>query len=138
MKEMIDANQTKIDGNQEELDVDLKETREEIKSGKAETKSIVRAFHEKMDACVPNMKDDQKETMACHDELEARIKKMEPNPGEKKAVVERQEFSNDEVAVHSQRTCRSETAASQGRLSPIQERCSPSRSINRSLRKNPQ
>jgi hypothetical protein len=58
------------------------------------------------------MKDDQKETTACHDKMEAHIKKMEPNPGEKKAVVERQ-FSNDEVAVHSQRTCRSETAASQ-------------------------
>jgi hypothetical protein len=59
------------------------------------------------------MTDDQKETTACHDEMEARIKKMEPNPGEKKAIVERQEFSNDEVAVHSQRTCRSKTAASQ-------------------------
>jgi hypothetical protein len=44
--------------------------------------------------------------------MEASIKQMEPNPGEKETAVERQEFSN-EVAAHSQRTCRSETAASQ-------------------------
>jgi hypothetical protein len=38
---------------------------------------------------------------------------MEPNSGEKEAVVERQEIPNEEVAIHSLRTCRSETVASQ-------------------------
>jgi hypothetical protein len=38
---------------------------------------------------------------------------MEPNPGEKKAVVEWQEISNEEVAIHNHRTRRNERAASQ-------------------------
>jgi hypothetical protein len=33
--------------------------------------------------------------------MEASIKKMGPNSGEKEAVVERQEISNEEVAIHS-------------------------------------
>jgi hypothetical protein len=35
--------------------------------------------------------------------MEGSIKKMEPNSGEKEAVVERQEISNEEVAIHSLR-----------------------------------
>jgi hypothetical protein len=35
------------------------------------------------------MKDDREETMACHDAMETSLKKMEPNSGEKKAVVQR-------------------------------------------------
>jgi hypothetical protein len=38
---------------------------------------------------------------------------MEPNSGEEETTVEQQEIPNEEVAVHSLRTCRSETAASQ-------------------------
>jgi hypothetical protein len=83
----------------------------------ANTKSIVGAFQEKMDACVANMKDDRKETTACHDEMAASIKKMESNSGEKEAVVERQENSNEEFAIHSLRACRSNTAASHLELS---------------------
>jgi hypothetical protein len=79
MKEMMDANQTKIDDNQEESDVDLKETREEIKSGEAKIKFTVNSFQEKMDASTANRKNDRKETTACHNEMEASIKKMEPN-----------------------------------------------------------
>jgi hypothetical protein len=110
---MVDANQTKTDGNQVELDVNLKETREEIKSGEAETKSVVRAFHEKMDARIADIKDARKKTTACQEVTGANPKKMEPNSGEEEAVVEQQEIPKEEVAVHSPRACRSETAASQ-------------------------
>jgi hypothetical protein len=37
--------------------------------------------------------------------VEANLKKMEPDLGEKKATVEWQEISNEEVAVHSLRAC---------------------------------
>jgi hypothetical protein len=71
------------------------------------------AIEEKMDAWITNMKDDREETTACQYEMETSLKNMEPNSGEKKAVVKRQKISNEEVAVHSLRACRSETAASQ-------------------------
>jgi hypothetical protein len=38
--------------------------------------------------------------------MEANLKEMEPNPGEKETVVERQEIPNEEVAVQSLRACR--------------------------------
>jgi hypothetical protein len=41
--------------------------------------------------------------------MEASIKKMEPNSGEKETVVERQKIPNEEVAIHSPRACRNET-----------------------------
>jgi hypothetical protein len=116
------ADQEKADANRQAdrelligiMDENAKSMREDVKSGQAEMTSTIRAFHEKMDAWIANRKNDREETIACHDEMEVRIKKMEPNPGEKKAVVERQEFSNNEVAVHSQRTCQSKRAVSQG------------------------
>jgi hypothetical protein len=43
----------------------------------------------------------------------ANPEKIEPNSGEEEAVVEQQEISKEEVAVHSPRACRSETVASQ-------------------------
>jgi hypothetical protein len=87
-----------------EIRADRTADREDLKGiMDANAKSIVRAFHEKMDACVANMKDDQKETTDCHDEMEASIKKMEPNSGEKESVVKQQEISKTEVAIHSLR-----------------------------------
>jgi hypothetical protein len=47
------------------------------------------------------MKDDRKETTACQDAMEASLRNMEPNSGEKETAVEQHEFPNDEVAVHS-------------------------------------
>jgi hypothetical protein len=35
--------------------------------------------------------------------MEENLKKMEPNPGKKEAVVEWQEISNEEVEIHSLR-----------------------------------
>jgi hypothetical protein len=117
MQEMIERLLAEIradrKADQEKADANRQADREVLKGIiDVNAKSIVRAFQEKMVACVANIKNAQKETTACHDEMEASIKKMEPNPGEKETAVERQEFSN-EVAVHSRRTCRSETAASQ-------------------------
>jgi hypothetical protein len=90
----------------------MQATQEDIKCGQAEMRSAIGAYEEKMDAWIGNRKKDPKETKACHNEMKASIKKMEPNSGEKKAVVERQKIPNEEVAVHSLRACRSETAAS--------------------------
>jgi hypothetical protein len=41
--------------------------------------------------------------MACQEEMEANPEKMEPNPGEKEAVVERLEIPNEDVAIQSLR-----------------------------------
>jgi hypothetical protein len=46
------------------------------------------------------MKNDRKETTACQDAMEANLDKMEPNSGEKEAIVEQQEIPNEEVAIH--------------------------------------
>jgi hypothetical protein len=57
---------------------------------------------------------------------------MERNSEEKEAIVERQEISNEEVAVHRLSACRSKTTAFQEATeaytknwSPTHERCSP-------------
>jgi hypothetical protein len=98
MEAKMDANQAKADGKQEEM---LARMREDIKSGKEEIRSIV-------DAWMTYMNEDRNETTACHDAMEGSIKKMEPNSGEKEAVVERQEISNEEVVIHSLKACRSD------------------------------
>jgi hypothetical protein len=51
--------------------------------------------------------------------------KIEPNPGEKETTVERHEIPNEEVAVHSLRTCRSETATSQENTEAYTEKTEP-------------
>jgi hypothetical protein len=45
--------------------------------------------------------------------LEANLEKIEPNPGETEAVVERQETSNEEVAINSPRACQDERTTCQ-------------------------
>jgi hypothetical protein len=66
--------------------------------------------------------------------MEASIKKMEPNSGEKKeAVVEWQKIPNEEVAVHSLRACRSETAASQETTEADTEKTEPDRGMMQSV-----
>jgi hypothetical protein len=78
----------------------------EMKVIRAETKAM---RYKRMEI----RRDDRKKTTACQYEMEANIKKMEPNPEQKETVVEQHEIPNEEVAIHSLRTCRSETAASQ-------------------------
>jgi hypothetical protein len=56
---------------------------------------------------------DRKETTAYQDAVEDNLEKMEPNPGEKEAVVERQESPNEEVAIHSRKTWRNERTVCQ-------------------------
>jgi hypothetical protein len=55
------------------------------------------------------MKNDRKETTACQDGMEANLEKMEPNPGEKEAVTERQENPNEEVSIYSLRAWQNES-----------------------------
>jgi hypothetical protein len=96
--------------DQEKVDADRKAYREDIKSDKAK---MIAAFKNKMDAMIANLKNGRKKTTACQEVTGAKPETIEPNPGEKEAIMEQQEIPNEEVAVHSQRTCRSETAASQ-------------------------
>jgi hypothetical protein len=56
-----------------------------------------------IDACIADVKNDRKEPTARQDAMEANLVKMEPNPGEKEAVVERQETPNEEVTLYSPR-----------------------------------
>jgi uncharacterized protein with WD repeat len=49
--------------------------------------------------------DDQKERTACQEATEANPEKMDLNPGEKEAVVERQKIPNEETVIHSLREC---------------------------------
>jgi hypothetical protein len=66
-----------------------------------------------IDACIADMKNDRNDTSACQDAMEAVLVKMEPNPEEKEAAVERQDTPNEEVAIYSTRECRKETIACQ-------------------------
>jgi hypothetical protein len=114
MQEKMDAYQAKTDADREADRVKLQEvmkaTQEDIRCSQAEMISVIGAIEEKMDAWIANRKNDRKETTACHNEMKARIKKMKPNSEEKETAVERQKIPNEEVAVHSLRACRSETA----------------------------
>jgi hypothetical protein len=74
---------------------------------------MIAAFKGKMDTRVANIKDARKKTTACQEVTGANPEKLEANSGEEETAVEQQEIPNEEVAVHSLWTCRSETAASQ-------------------------
>jgi hypothetical protein len=54
---------------------------------------------EMMDGWILDMKDGQKERLVCREATEAKPEKMEPNPGEKEVVVERQ-IPNEEALFH--------------------------------------
>jgi uncharacterized protein (DUF885 family) len=129
-----------MNATQERMDANTKSMQEDIKSGQAEMRSATGAIEEKMDAWIANMKDDREETTACQYAIETSLKNMEPNSGEKEAVVERQKIPNEDVAIHFLGACRSETAASKEAMEtePDPKQCSPWRSIKRSLRKKPQ
>jgi hypothetical protein len=81
-----------------------------------------------LDAWITDIKDALKRT-AWQDEMEASIKKMEPNSGEKEAVVERQKIPNEEATVHSPRACQSETASSQEATEANTEKTEPDRGM---------
>jgi hypothetical protein len=76
-------------------------------------RSATGAIEEKIDAWIVSMKDDREETTVCQYAIVTSLKNVEPNSGEKEAIVELQKIPNEEVAIHSLRTCRSETAPSQ-------------------------
>jgi hypothetical protein len=91
----------------QELNANTKAMQEKADAGQAE---IIAAIEKKTDAWIANAR---KETTACQEVTGANPEKMEPNLEEKETVLERHEIPNEEVAVQSQKTCRSETAASQ-------------------------
>jgi hypothetical protein len=66
-----------------------------------------------MDAWIADLNDGQKERTSCQEVTEANPEKMEPNPGEKEAVVERQEIPNEEAAIHSLKDGRKDRTACQ-------------------------
>jgi hypothetical protein len=114
--EMLKTMQEKADANtkamQEQVDANTKAMQElqDLKSGQAK---MIAAIKGKMDAMIANIKIDRKEMTACHDEMEARINKTEPNSGEEETSVKQQEIPNEEAIVYSLKECRSEKAASQ-------------------------
>jgi hypothetical protein len=110
---------------QERLDANTKSMQENIKSGQAEMRSAIGAIEEKMDAWRANMKDDQEETTTCQYAMGTSLKNMESNSGEEEAVVEQQEICNEEVAVHSLRAYRRETAGSQEATEANTEKTEP-------------
>jgi hypothetical protein len=100
--EMVKAMQEKADANNEsdrkQTDANLKDLREDIKSSQAEMRAI-------LDAWITDIKDTRKKTTACQDVTGPNPEKMEPNLGEKEAVMEQQEISKEEITVHSPRAC---------------------------------
>jgi hypothetical protein len=91
-----------------------------------------------------NINSCRKETTACQYEMEVSVKKIEPNPEEKKTAMEQQEIPNEEVAVHSQRTCQSETTPSQeatetepdpGKMQSVEEQAKQETSKRRNYEK---
>jgi hypothetical protein len=94
----------------EQLQDRMKTYQEDLKSDQA--KMIV-AFKKKTDAMIANIKDARKKTTACQEVTRANPEKIEPNSGEEETAVNRHEIPNEEIAVHSLRTCQSERAASQ-------------------------
>jgi hypothetical protein len=66
--------------------------------------------------------------------MEDNLEKIELNPGEKEAAVERQETPNEEIAIYSLRECRKETIACQG---TTEARRNLSRNIEKSLMNMP-
>jgi hypothetical protein len=106
-QETVDADRK---ADREKLQDMMKANREDIKSGQAK---MIAAIKGKMDAMIANIKNARKKTTACQEVTGANPQTIEPNPGEKETEMEQQEIPNEEVSVHSLRTCRSETAASQ-------------------------
>jgi hypothetical protein len=104
------AMQEKADADRSRQEQILKAMQEKADAGQAE---IIAAIEKKTDALITNIKNDREETTACHDEMEARINKTEPNLGEEETALNRNEIPNEVVEVHPLRTCQSETVASQ-------------------------
>jgi hypothetical protein len=100
MQEQADANTKAM----QQLKDGMKAYREDLKCGQAK---MIAAIKEKTDTLVANIK------TVCQYAMETSPEKSEPNSEEKETVMEQQEIPNEEVAVHSQKTCRRETTASQ-------------------------
>jgi hypothetical protein len=120
MIELLLAMQEDMKAHQARMEADNKAWREKMRAEteaiRAETETIrarTKATRDKRmeanrDACIEDIKNDGKETTACQDAMEGNREKIEPNPGEKEAVVEGQEICNEEVAINSLWACQNE------------------------------
>jgi hypothetical protein len=72
----------------EMMDANTKAMREDIKSGQAEVRSIVKALHENVDACVASRRDDREVTVSCQEMMEPRLECEEPVSEDIKACQE--------------------------------------------------
>jgi hypothetical protein len=93
-----------------ELKADRKAYQEKADAGQAE---IIAAIEKKTYTWIAKIKDARKKTTTCQEVTRANPEKIKPNSEEKETAMEQHEIPNEEVAVQSQKTCRSETAASQ-------------------------
>jgi hypothetical protein len=93
--------------------MDVQQIIEMLKAYQEKADANRKAFEEKMDTLIANIKIDQKETTDCQEVTRANPETIGPNPGEKETSVKQQEIPNEEAAVHSLKECRSEKAASQ-------------------------
>jgi hypothetical protein len=85
----------------------LKTMQENVDAMRQEINANTKAFKEKTDALVANIK------TACQYAMEPSLKNMESNPEEKETVLEQHDIPNEEVAIHPLKECRSERSASQ-------------------------
>jgi 2-hydroxy-3-keto-5-methylthiopentenyl-1-phosphate phosphatase len=90
---------------QENADANRKADREQMLAIRQEMNANTKAFKEKTDTLVANIK------TTCQEAMETSLKNMESNPEEKETVLEQHDIPNEEVAIHSQKTCRSESSA---------------------------
>jgi hypothetical protein len=81
--------------------------------------------HKEMLAWIKDLKFNGEETTVCQDAVEANLEKIEPNPGEKEAAVERQETSNEEVAINSLMACQNERTTCQEATKANPEKMEP-------------
>jgi hypothetical protein len=96
-EQMLAKMEANTKATQERMDKNLKDLKEDIKFGQVEVRSIVRAFHDKMDACIANRRDDQEETMSCQEMMEPRLECEEPISDDIKACHEATEANTEKI-----------------------------------------
>jgi hypothetical protein len=135
MQAEMDAWQARMDALHEERTARMAARQAETDAWHARIVANHEKMMARRDAWLADIKNDRKETMACLEETEARLEvddkpasadttpevaheqevpldanleKIEPNPGETEAVVERQQTPNEEVVINSPRACQDE------------------------------
>jgi hypothetical protein len=140
--EMLATNQAKLDADledrkreREERKSDREEIKQVIRAGQEQLQENLKKMMEEMMSANQANRDVKLEELgealkithvereeptsadrkACRDAMEVNLEKMELNPWETEAAVERQETPNEVVAIYSLRNYRKETIACQGK-----------------------